>query len=337
MSSCKGNLVPSFAETDSCGYRMALQTLPWLTVSGYGAHIKSTPTQLIIQRKGEVRNYPLRSVHHLVIAGGHTIHTSVITNILKAGGAISFLDQDSTPIGFLHPPLRHPDEEIRALQKLAPAHRYALALAVAATRARILRLGKFREDEHRQVLYKGELEFLTTSLREMEFLVKLDEVRRLFSLASDMYYEILSRTLPPGLGFRRRTRRPHQDPVNAMLSFGYAMLFSQCMRAVSGANLDPDLGMLHEGTGSFVYDLIEPLKPGMVDDIVFRVARQGLPEGDYEYGDRRCHLSEGLIERLLSGLSGSVQGGAIDSLVAGFRESLIHNRPFTFPEEGTGQ
>ena len=116
MSSCKGNLVPSFAETDSCGYRMALQTLPWLTVSGYGAHIKSTPTQLIIQRKGEVRNYPLRSVHHLVIAGGHTIHTSVITNILKAGGAISFLDQDSTPIGFLHPPLRHPDEEIRALQ-----------------------------------------------------------------------------------------------------------------------------------------------------------------------------------------------------------------------------
>ena len=308
---------------------MVLQKVPWLTVSGYGAHIKSTPTQLIIQRKGEMQNYPLRSVHHLVIAGGHTIHTSAIINLLKAGGAISFLDQDSNPVAFLNPPMRHPDEEIKAIQKLAPAHRYALAIATGAIRARILRLERLGEASGREILYKGELEFLHTSFKELEFLVKLDEVRRLFTLTGDMYYEILSRTLPPELGFRRRTRRPHQDPVNAMLSFGYAMLFSQCMRAVLGANLDPDLGMLHEGTGSFVYDLIEPLKPAMVDDAVFEIARKGLIEGDYEYGDRRCHLAEGLIERLLTRLYSSVKNEEIDDMVARFRDSLLGNRPFS--------
>ena len=166
---------------------MVLQKVPWLTVSGYGAHIKSTPTQLIIQRKGEIQNYPLRSVHHLVIAGGHTIHTSVIINLLKVGAAISFLDQDSNPVGFLNPPSRHPDEEIKAIQKLAPAHRYALAIATAAIRARILRLERLGEASGREILYKGELEFLHTSFKEMEFLVKLDEVRRLFTLTGDMY------------------------------------------------------------------------------------------------------------------------------------------------------
>jgi CRISPR-associated endonuclease Cas1 len=316
---------------------MALQKVPWLTVSGFGAHIKATPTQLIIQRKGEIENHPLRSVHHLVIAGGHTIHTAAITNLLKAGSSISFLDQDSNPVGFLHPPLRHPDEEVRAAQKLAPGHRYALALATGALQGRLVRLEGLGEATGGDVLYKGELEFLHASLKEMEFLVKLDEVRRLFSLATDMYYEILSRTLPPELGFRRRTRRPHQDPVNAMLSFGYAMLFSRCMRAVSGANLDPDLGMLHEGTGSLVYDLIEPLKPGMVDDVVFEIARNGLREGDFEYGDRRCHLSEGLIGRLLARLHTSVRDGEIEGLVAAFRESLLNNRPFSLPEQGRAQ
>ena len=308
---------------------MVLQKVPWLTVSGYGAHIKSTPTTLVIQRKGEEKNYPLRGVHHLVIAGGHTIHTSVITNLLKAGGSISFLDMDSTPVGFLSPPLRHPDEEVKAVQKLAQPHRYALAIATAATRERIGRIARLGGETGRDILYKGELEFLDSSLKEMEFLVKLEEVRRLFSLAGDMYYEILSRTLPPDLGFRRRTRRPHQDPVNAMLSFGYAMLFSQCMRAVLGANLDPDLGMLHEGTGSFVYDLIEPLKPGMVDDAVFAIARKGLLEGDYEFGDRRCHLSEGLVERLLARLYGTVKSDEIDDMVVQFRESLVTGRPFS--------
>jgi len=323
-------------ESSYCGYRMVLQKVPWLTVSGYGAHIKSTPTQLIIQRKGEIQNHPLRSVHHLVIAGGHTIHTSAIINLLKAGGAISFLDQDSNPVGFLHPPLRHPDEEVKAVQKMAPAHRYALAIAIGAIQARILRLEKLGEGSSWEILYQGELEFLHTSLRELEFLVKLDEVRRLFSLTTDMYYEILSRTLPPDLGFKRRTRRPHQDPVNAMLSFGYAMLFSRCMQAVSGANLDPDLGMLHEGTGSFVYDLIEPLKPGMVDDVVFEIARKGLMEGDYEYGDRRCHLSEGLIERLLARLYSSVNSEEIDDMVARFRDSLLNNRPFSISPGDVG-
>jgi len=311
---------------------MVFQKVPWLTVSGYGAHIKATPTQLIIQRKGEVQNLPLRSVHHLVIAGGHTIHTSAIAQILKAGGSISFLDMDSSPVGFLHPPLRHPDEEIKVVQKLAPAHRYALAIAQGAIRERMIRLERLGEASGAELLYRGELEFLHTSLGELEFLVKLDEIRRLFSLSTDMYYEILSRTLPPDLGFRRRTRRPHQDPVNAMLSFGYAMLFSQCMQAVSGANLDPDLGMLHEGTGSLVYDLIEPMKPGMVDDPVFELARRGLHEGDFEYGDRRCHLSEGLVERLLSKLYVSVKGEEIGGMVAQFREALLGNRPFLVPE-----
>jgi CRISPR-associated endonuclease Cas1 len=319
------------------GYRMVLQKVPWHTVSGYGAHIKATPTQLIIQRKGEVQNLPLRSVHHLVIAGGHTIHTAAIANLLKAGGSISFLDTDSTPVGFLHPPLRHPDEEIKAVQKLAPAHRYALAIAQGAIRERIVRLGRLGEAPGTEVLYRGELEFLHTSLAELEFLVKLDEIRRLFSLTTDMYYEILSRTLPPELGFRRRTRRPHQDPVNAMLSFGYAMLFSQCMRAVCGANLDPDLGMLHEGKGSLVHDLIEPLKPEMVDDAVFGLARQGLRDGDFEHGDRRCHLSEGLVERLLSRLYVSVRGDHIDGTVARFREALLENRPFMVPVQSRSQ
>jgi CRISPR/Cas system-associated endonuclease Cas1 len=101
------------------------------------------------------------------------------------------------------------------------------------------------------------------------------------------------------------------------------------MRSVCGANLDPDLGVLHEGTGSLVYDLIEPLKPSMVEDAVFEIARKGLHEGDFEYGERRCHLSEGLVGRILARLHTSVDGEEIDNLVARFRDSLLSGGPFS--------
>ena len=81
---------------------------------------------------------------------------------------------------------------------------------------------------------------------------------------------------PWNLDFTRRTVRPQTDPVNAMLSFGYAMLFGNCCVSVIGARLDPDHGFMHDGKGSLVQDLIEPLKAGMVDSIVFQIARESL-------------------------------------------------------------
>ena len=69
---------------------------------------------------------------------------------------------------------------------------------------------------------------------------------------------------------------PNLDPVNAMLSFGYSLLFGNCCVSVIGADSIPDLGFLNEGRGSLVLDLIEPLKSKMIDAVVFDYAREFL-------------------------------------------------------------
>ena len=176
-------------------------------------------------------------------------------------------------------------------------HRYATEIARGSSRSRIIYLTEFSGDD-RNLFYEGELEFLHNSLEEMAYLVKLEEIRRLNRLVSDMYYEILSRRIPQDFEFRRRTLSPQLDPVNAMLSFGYSMLFGNCCVSVIGARLDPDLGFLNETRGSFVLDLIEPLKSRMVDAVVFDYARQFLITSDYEKELNRCMLSDDLISKL---------------------------------------
>ena len=114
------------------------------------------------------------------------------------------------------------------LQKTIPRQRFATALAQTSVQARLFFMEQEEELRNVRLFYEGELEFLSKSQEELAFLIKLDEIRRLHRLVSDMYYEIMSRSLPPELGFRRRSMRPHTDPVNAMLSFGYALLFGNC-------------------------------------------------------------------------------------------------------------
>ncbi|WP_172673796.1 CRISPR-associated endonuclease Cas1 [Methanogenium cariaci] len=70
----------------------------WHVVAGFGAHIKSTGTTLSILYKGEQKEFPLPSVQHLLLVGGHNIHTSAVTRLLRQGSSVSFFDADGTPV-----------------------------------------------------------------------------------------------------------------------------------------------------------------------------------------------------------------------------------------------
>ncbi len=77
--------------------------VPWLVVAGFGAHIKSTRNTLFVQKEGIIEEYPLESVRHLLIIGGHTLHTPAITNLVKKGARVSFFEADGKPVGYYSP------------------------------------------------------------------------------------------------------------------------------------------------------------------------------------------------------------------------------------------
>jgi CRISPR/Cas system-associated endonuclease Cas1 len=107
-----------------------------------------------------------------------------------------------------------------------------------------------------------------------------------------------------------------------MLSFGYALLFGNCTVAALGARLDPDSGFLHGGKDSLIYDLIDPLKPVMVDSVIFQIARESLREEDYELTPGRCMLADDLIREITGRLHASINTEIINRQVANLAESI---------------
>lgn len=78
-------------------------------------------------------------------------------------------------------------------------------------------------------------------------------------------YKIINKNLDFASRYAGKTSRPMGavDPVNALFNYGYALLESQCQRAVNASGLDTHVGFMHEVTGGkmpLVYDLQEPFR-----------------------------------------------------------------------------
>jgi len=98
-------------------------------------------------------------------------------------------------------------------------------------------------------------------------------------------------------------RSADEDPRNAMLNYGYALLRAVICRALCAAGLHPSLGLNHRNRyNAFVLadDLMEPLRP-LVDERVVRLC-QRLDVHELGINRQTKHdLLEMLIERYLTG------------------------------------
>jgi CRISP-associated protein Cas1 len=124
----------------------------------------------------------------------------------------------------------------------------------------------------------------------------LDQMRGLEGAAAAMYFEAYFRAFAPALGATGRNRQPPRDPVNAVLSLSYTMLYAQATTACWSAGLDPAMGALHtlsHGRAALACDLMEPYRP-LLDLWVWQLFRdrQLRPEHFGHDGAGACLLDK---------------------------------------------
>jgi len=71
-----------------------------------------------------------------------------------------------------------------------------------------------------------------------------------------------------------RSKQPPLNELNALISFGNMMCYSQCLRAIYQTQLNPTISFLHtpgERRYSLALDIAEIFKPLLVDRVIFKV------------------------------------------------------------------
>ncbi len=157
-------------------------------------------------------------------------------------------------------------------------HRVADDPGKALQIARAIVAGKLRNQ--RTLLRRNHEACPPAALRELARLARAarqaSDADRLFGiegLGARIYFGHFTGMLKDSMGFDAagRDRRPPPDPVNAMLSFLYALLLKDAVRAVLAVGLDPFRGVYHRmrpGRPSLALDLMEEFRPIVGDSAV---------------------------------------------------------------------
>ena len=124
---------------------------------------------------------------------------------------------------------------------------------------------------------------------------KTDELMGLEGNIRMCYYDAFNLILND-FEMGNRTKQPPQNEVNALISFGNMMCYSQCLRAIHQTQLNPTISYLHtagERRYSLALDIAEIFKPLLVDRVIFKVLnKKEIQEKHFDSKLNKCLLNE---------------------------------------------
>ncbi len=127
-------------------------------------------------------------------------------------------------------------------------------------------------------------------------------VRGWEGISSKIYFSTLNLFIPDKFKFSERSQHPAFDIVNAMLNYGYGLLYGKIEGILIKSGIDPYIGILHRDDYNrpvLVYDIIEKYRI-WVDYIVYSLVSQDVITSElYSVKEDGSYWLEGLGRRIL--------------------------------------
>jgi len=271
-----------------------LNTLYVTTPDAYLAREGET---IEVRVDGETRlRLPIHTVGSIVCFSRIGCSPALLGLCGERGVSLAFLTPNGRFLARLHGPvsgnvLLRREQYRRADDPCASAllARSVIAAKVANSRSVLQRGARDRPDDASAEALRMAAAGLARLLRKLDGVSGLDQLRGYEGEAAKTYFSVfdhLIRAQKEAFFFRKRSRRPPLDNMNALLSFLYTLLLHDVASALEAVGLDPAVGYLHRdrpGRPSLALDLLEELRPALADRVALTlVNRQQIKAGGFE-------------------------------------------------------
>lgn len=253
-----------------------------LFITTQGAYLAKDgeAVEVKVERETKLR-IPTITLGGIVCFGQVSASPAVMAHCAQSGVAVTFLTENGrflakvsgfTPGNVLlrREQYRSADDPSRALA----VARYIIAAKIANTRTVLLRATRDYPDAPGRPALEEAAARMAGDVARVRTVDTLDRARGIEGDSASTYFAVFDHLLTSqreSFAFTTRSRRPPLDPVNALLSFLYAMLGHDARSACEASGLDAQVGFLHRdrpGRPGLALDLMEEMRPILADRLV---------------------------------------------------------------------
>lgn len=277
------------------------QALP-LYVQEQGAKVGKRRQVLVVKKSGEeIAKARLKDVSQLVLCGNVQVSAQTLHLLCEASVPVVHLSSGHWFHGVTHGITLRNSYDRAAQFRAATDPNRCVDFARAVVKAK-------GSNQRRMLVRNGKptpepaATEMATLLRKVPEAESVDTLLGLEGGLAAKYFASFGDLLRPRdfdstWDFEHRNRRPPRDPVNALLSFGYALLAKECTVALLGEGLDPWWGLFHQprhGRPALALDLMEEFRPLTVDSAVLTAVNTGMvTRRDFVVSKAECALKDG--------------------------------------------
>lgn len=276
------------------------ELLNTLYVHTQGSHLQLDHDAVLVRVDAEQASAPVRlpllRIESIVVFGRVTLSPALLARCADDGRAVVWLDRNGRFRARLQGRVGG-NVLLRRAQHLAlddDARRLRLARNIVAgklqnSRRVLLRAARDAIEEQARDGLRTAAAEIGDGMATLDRQASLDAVRGVEGRGARVYFHALRHALrADGTSWSMdgRTRRPPRDPVNALLSFLYALLQVACWSALESVGLDPQVGYLHglrPGRPALALDLMEEHRPVIADRLALTLLnRRQLATSDFD-------------------------------------------------------
>lgn len=294
-----------------------------LVINSYGAYLRKSGNCFLVKRDDKSFEVAASKVNSILITTSAYITTDAIKLAVDNNIDIVFLDSFGDPYGRVWHPKLGSTTMIRRRQLEIYDSADGLNLAkewglkkLDNQASLLLKLRKTREEKREELNgFIGEIEQCREGMKGLRGSIEArrQDMLGLEGKAARAYFGAISSILPEKYRFSGRSRNPAKDEFNALLNYGYGVLYSLVEKGCIIAGLDPYVGFLHTDSYnkmSLVFDIIEMFRIYVDEVVVYLFSRRMIKDEFFEPLEQGMGLSkEGkamLIEALNKRLDESI-------------------------------
>ena len=229
-----------------------------------------------IKYKNDKGNFylPIEKIKELYCFNDITISTKLLDILSTAGIVVHFFNYYENYVGTFYPKKSLISGRLVVKQSLKfENNRLIIAKAIVNGIAKNIRNVLYHYYRHGIKELKSFIDFCNKDVEKL--LDKTKDIKQILSIEGKIwsnFYSSFKYFLPEDFIINKRVKRPPDNPMNAMISFGNTLLYTKTISQIYNTHLEQSISFLHEPSEarfSLSLDLSEVFKPIIVFKTIF--------------------------------------------------------------------